>query len=206
MSAPPALSLRGVVKTVGGRRVLDGAAAAFAFGSLTLIKGRRGAGKTTLARLLTGQTAPDAGEIRRAGLAAPLVGSGVGFLSGAPAARGLELRAAAYGLDYRGFREAVSTFLEDPDVLRREFGALVGRDRGALLFASAYLTPAPIYVIDGAPLPGEKTSRAAIKPLLDQARARAAVIWIAEEGVNAEPFAVDAAFTFERGALIPAER
>ena len=201
MSAPPALSLERVVKKAGRKRVLDDVTASFETGSLTLIRGRRGAGKTILARLLAGQSMPDSGRVRRIGLPAPLVGSGMGFQSGAPVARGLELRASAHGLDYRRYRDAVLAFLKDPDVLDRDFGRLVGTDRGALLYASAYLLPAPIYVIDGTPLPGDKPLREALTPLVDRARSDAAVIWIADDGVNPAAYRLDRELRLEAGAL-----
>ena len=55
--------LRGVTKSYGRRRVLDGVDAAFRGGCLTAVTGRSGSGKTTLLHLLAGLDAPDEGEV-----------------------------------------------------------------------------------------------------------------------------------------------
>lgn len=195
------LALEGVVKRAGRRTVLSGLTARFAAGEMTAIRGKRGSGKSSLARLLAGVSFPDAGRIRRAGLAAPIVGTGAGFLGGAPALRGLELRAAAYGLDLAAYTAAVAGHLEDDEALSRDFGRIVGRDRTALLYASAYLVPAPVYVVDGAPLPADAALRKALRPLLAAARDRAAVIWIADEKASVSAYRPERALWLEDGAL-----
>ena len=55
--------LRGVTRSYGRRRVLDGVDAAFRGGCLTAVTGRSGSGKTTLLHLLAGLDVPDAGEV-----------------------------------------------------------------------------------------------------------------------------------------------
>src|SRR4051812_35150860 len=62
-SAPAALSARGVVKSFGGRRILDGLDLELpARGRVGLI-GANGSGKSTLLRLLAGSDEPDAGAV-----------------------------------------------------------------------------------------------------------------------------------------------
>jgi ABC-type lipoprotein export system ATPase subunit len=64
--APPrhvVAELRGVTKSYGTRRVLDGLAAAFRAGCLTAVTGRSGSGKTTLLHLLAGLDVPDEGDV-----------------------------------------------------------------------------------------------------------------------------------------------
>lgn len=196
-----AVALEGVVKRVGGRVVLSGATAAFRIGEMTLIRGGRGSGKTSLARLLSGATHPDAGRVRRIGWPAPIVGAAAGFAAAAPALRGLELRAAAYGLDSTAYVAAVTALMRDPQALRRDFGRVVGPDRTALLYGSAYLTLAPIYVADGALLAGDLALKAALAPLLAAARRRAAVIWIADEHANPAPHHPDRVLRLRDGAV-----
>jgi ABC-type lipoprotein export system ATPase subunit len=55
--------LRGVTKSYGRRRVLDGIDAAFRGGCLTAVTGRSGSGKTTLLHLLAGLDALDEGQV-----------------------------------------------------------------------------------------------------------------------------------------------
>ena len=62
MASVPLLSARGLVKTFGGRRVLDGLDLEVAAGARIGILGPNGGGKSTLLRLLSGLDEPDAGH------------------------------------------------------------------------------------------------------------------------------------------------
>ena len=69
MASVPLLSARGLAKTFGGRRVLDGLDLELAAGSRIGVLGPNGGGKSTLLRILAGLEHPDAGEVvRRRGL------------------------------------------------------------------------------------------------------------------------------------------
>ncbi len=61
--SPLALEARGLVKTLGGRRVLDGAGLELRPGEIVGLSGANGAGKTTLLRILAGSLAAEAGEV-----------------------------------------------------------------------------------------------------------------------------------------------
>jgi ABC-type transport system involved in cytochrome c biogenesis ATPase subunit len=198
-----ALSLDGVAKRAGRRLVLAGATAEFRIGELTLIRGARGSGKTVLARLLCGQTLPDEGGVRRLGLAAPLVGAAWGFAPEVPAIEGLELRASAHGLDLASYADAVAAAMGGREPLGRRFGRLNGRERQLLCHASAWLTPARLYVADGALLPLEREALARLEPLCAAARARAAVVWIADEKTDGARFAPDRRLRLTGGRLVP---
>src|SRR5580700_4685999 len=58
------LAMRGIVKTFGGVRALDGANLEVESGSIHGLIGQNGAGKTTLIKILAGIHRPDAGTIR----------------------------------------------------------------------------------------------------------------------------------------------
>jgi phospholipid/cholesterol/gamma-HCH transport system ATP-binding protein len=62
--AAPAIELRGVYKSFGGRPVLDGVDLKVARGTTTVILGGSGSGKSVLMRHVIGLLKPDAGEIR----------------------------------------------------------------------------------------------------------------------------------------------
>ena len=57
------ISARGVVRTFGDTRAVDGLDLEIPTGSVTVLLGPNGAGKTTVVRLLTGALAPDSGDI-----------------------------------------------------------------------------------------------------------------------------------------------
>jgi NitT/TauT family transport system ATP-binding protein len=65
------VAAEGVVRVLGGRRVLDGLDLQVPFAGRVGIVGRSGAGKSTLLSLLAGLDEPDAGRISVAGASAP---------------------------------------------------------------------------------------------------------------------------------------
>jgi ATP-binding cassette subfamily F protein 3 len=69
MASVPLLSARGLAKSFGGRRILDGLDLELAVGARIGVLGPNGGGKSTLLRILAGLEHPDAGEVvRRRGL------------------------------------------------------------------------------------------------------------------------------------------
>jgi phospholipid/cholesterol/gamma-HCH transport system ATP-binding protein len=60
----PFIRIRGLRTVLNGKTIFDGVDLDVARGGITAIMGPSGTGKTTLLRHLTGQTMPDAGEIR----------------------------------------------------------------------------------------------------------------------------------------------
>jgi ATP-binding cassette subfamily F protein 3 len=62
-AAPAALSARGVVKSFGGRRILDGLDLELPARARVGLIGANGSGKSTLLRLLSGAEEPDAGAV-----------------------------------------------------------------------------------------------------------------------------------------------
>jgi ATP-binding cassette, subfamily F, member 3 len=62
-TAPAALSARGVVKSFGGRRILDGLDLELPARARVGLIGANGSGKSTLLRLLAGSDEPDAGAV-----------------------------------------------------------------------------------------------------------------------------------------------
>src|SRR5687767_5867213 len=64
----PAIATRGLVKSFGDVRALDGVDLEAAPGTVLGLLGPNGAGKTTAVRILTTLLEPDAGTVRVAGL------------------------------------------------------------------------------------------------------------------------------------------
>ncbi|GAA2388798.1 metal ABC transporter ATP-binding protein [Streptomyces glaucosporus] len=62
-TAPPALSLRGVTASLGGRQVLRGIDLDVARGEVVALLGANGSGKSTTVRTVVGQVRPTSGEL-----------------------------------------------------------------------------------------------------------------------------------------------
>ncbi len=62
-AVPPALAIRDLVKTFGGKRAVDGVCLTVPQGSLFGLVGPNGAGKTTTLSMATGLLRPDAGRV-----------------------------------------------------------------------------------------------------------------------------------------------
>lgn len=75
--AGPALEVRGVTKSFGRTRVLDGLDLTLEWGQVLSVLGPNGSGKTTLLKILATLTRPDAGSIRIAGMDADKAGGRV---------------------------------------------------------------------------------------------------------------------------------
>jgi len=63
-AGPALVEVRGLRTSLGGKVIFDGVDLDIARGRITAIMGPSGTGKTTMLRHITGQLAPDAGEIR----------------------------------------------------------------------------------------------------------------------------------------------
>ena len=68
MSNAPLLSVRGLAKSFGGVRAVDGVSFDLAAGEMLALIGPNGAGKTTCFNLVGGQLAPDAGSVLLGGV------------------------------------------------------------------------------------------------------------------------------------------
>ncbi len=96
MNAPaPAIDLRDVRLTLGGRTILDDASLEIGAGEFVGVLGANGAGKTTLMRALLGLVRPERGSIRVLGRPAARGNPAIGYMP--------QVRAAAAGLRLSGW-------------------------------------------------------------------------------------------------------
>ncbi len=174
--APEVLVLDRVSKRSGKKIVLNGMNLRVRAGEVVTIIGGAAGAKAILTRVLNGQLGADGGSVLRAGPAGPTLSAPMGFNMGGTALRGLELRAAAYGIDLDAYVNAVAGLLRDPEELRKPLVAMSPGDRLTVLYGSALLLPCTHYTNNSGPLPADKRAKAVLRPLFREVRKRAAFI------------------------------
>lgn len=178
--APEVLVLDRVSRRSGKKVVLNGMNLRVRAGEVVTIIGGAAGAKALLTRVLNGQLGADGGSVLRAGPAGPTLSSPMGFNMGGTALRGLELRAAAYGVDLDGYVNAVANLLRDPEELRKPLAAMSPGDRLTILYGSALLLPCTHYTNNSGPLPADKRAKAVLRPLFREVRKRAAFICLSK--------------------------
>ncbi len=118
-----ALEARGIRYAREGQLILDGVDLAVPVGQSVAITGPSGSGKTSLLTILSGLTAPDAGEVyvggkRLAGLPGPrdgvaMVLQGYGLVSLLTAAENIEVAVRAAGVPARDAQTAAAAALDE---------------------------------------------------------------------------------------------
>jgi ATP-binding cassette subfamily F protein uup len=146
------LTASGLVKDLGGRRVLDGVSLALGPGQRLGLLGPNGSGKTTLLGLLAGTLAPDAGLIERAAaLRVVRFEQDRGSLEPAMSLR----RALAPAGDAVVFGDRslhvaawARRFLFSAEQLDTPVGRFSGGERARILIARLMLQPADLLLLD----------------------------------------------------------
>jgi len=182
--------------------VLSCADGVFGAGELCAVIVRSDEERHLLARVLAGQHTVDCGDVLRASMPAPLIGSNWGFNPADRVVSELWLRAAAHGLDAKSYVSAVSSLLDDSAVLHGPYGKLSAMDRALIVYGSAYLVPSDIYVAEGRLLPEDPSIRARLEPLLEDIRHRAAVIFLASRMADCEEFLPERTAILSAGKLV----
>jgi ABC-2 type transport system ATP-binding protein len=152
------LALRGIARTFGRRRAVDGVSFEVAAGEAVLLVGRNGAGKTTLLRVTTGFLDPDAGEVVVGGVdlvrARARAQGQIGYLpEHAPAPGELTVREHLY-LRSRQKRVAAAGLARAielaglGDLLRQRIATLSKGFRQRVGLADALLGDPPLLVLD----------------------------------------------------------
>ena len=146
------LTASGLVKDLGGRRILDGVSLALGPGQRLGLLGPNGSGKTTLLGLLAGTLAPDAGAIERAdALRVVRFEQDRGSLEPAMSLR----RALAPAGDAVVFGDRslhvaawARRFLFSAEQLDTPVGRFSGGERARILIARLMLQPADLLLLD----------------------------------------------------------
>jgi ABC-type sugar transport system ATPase subunit len=165
----PLLAARGIAKSFGGVKALQGVDFAVDAGTLHAIAGENGAGKSTLIKIIMGVLLPDAGELLVDGqvvrVSSPAVARRLGFAAVHqealvyPQLSALEnlfmvspIRNRHGSLDWASMRKAATPVLEsiggDPGMLQRRMGDLRLGHQQLILVTQALLQSARLIVFD----------------------------------------------------------
>jgi ATP-binding cassette subfamily F protein 3 len=149
------LHLEGVSKAFGSRVVYDGVSARVLRGERVAIIGPNGAGKTTLLRLVAGELAPDAGEIRLGHQVAPGYYAQhhleAGGAAGPAGASRTVLDALWDVVPHEGeahVRGVAGAFLFSGDEVEKPLGVLSGGERARVALARVLLLRSNLLLLD----------------------------------------------------------
>ncbi len=156
------IDLRGVRRSFGEVRAIDGVSLSVAPGEVVGVLGHNGAGKTTTVRLLTGILAADDGQVRVHGLDpltdGPAVRRATGVVSATPAVddrltawQNLRFVAEVFGVDRAVASERSADLLERFGLRERADERVAGYSTGMrqrLALARALLPDPPLLVLD----------------------------------------------------------
>lgn len=173
--------------------VLDDVSAVFETGRTVGILGQRGAGKSTLIRLMAGSLHPDAGQVLRRGRVSFPVGRAGPFVSTMTGRENVWLVSRIYGADpgeVIGFVEAHAGLKAEFD---RPLSTYTGDRRGRFLFTTAYALPFDIYLADESVIGGPPGFRDWCERLVDARRRDAMLIFTTRKPQLLRRFADDGA-------------
>jgi len=146
------ISAEGVGKSFGDRKIIDDFTLRIQRGDRIGIVGANGTGKTTLIKLLTGETAPDTGKIT---LSPTLTGIVIDqqrkLLTPEKRVRDV-LADGSDWIDVRGVRKHVQGYLKeflfDPELIEARIGTLSGGEQSRILLAREFAREANLLVLD----------------------------------------------------------
>ncbi|MET0369949.1 MAG: ATP-binding cassette domain-containing protein [Sphingobium sp.] len=141
-----------VSKAFGGRPIISDLTLRIQRGDRIGIVGGNGAGKTTLLKLLTGELAPDSGEMKQAQTLDMIFIDQQRSLMRADRTVREVLAEGGDWIDVQGVRKHVhgylKDFLFDPSLAEAKVGTLSGGERSRLLFAREFARPSNLLVLD----------------------------------------------------------
>ncbi|WP_428032550.1 ABC transporter ATP-binding protein [Ancylobacter sp.] len=176
-----AVEMSGIAKTFraahGARRVFEHLDASFPREVSVGILGARGAGKSTLIRLIGGSTLPDRGKIRRRGSISPPVANTQAYHAALTGRENLHFVARVNGFDGDAATRFVADFAEMDDAIDQPLASYTRERRSRFLFAASYALPFDIFLADEALFGGSGAFRARCAELVQARRAQATLIF-----------------------------
>lgn len=176
-----AVEMVGIAKTFhaahGARRVFERLDAAFPREASIGILGARGAGKSTLIRLIGGATLPDRGKIRRLGSVSPPIANTQAYHAALTGRENLHFVARVHGFDGDAAAHFVGRFAQMEEELDQPLSSYTRERRSRFLFAASYALPFDIFLADEALFGGSGAFRARCAELVQARRAHATLIF-----------------------------
>ncbi|WP_165901550.1 ABC transporter ATP-binding protein [Ancylobacter aquaticus] len=173
--------MAGIAKTFhaahGARRVFERLDATFPRATSIGILGARGAGKSTLIRLIGGATLPDRGTIRRRGSVSPPVANTQAYHAALTGRENLHFVARVNGFDGDAAARFVGRFTQMEEELDQPLSSYTRERRSRFLFAASYALPFDIFLADEALFGGSGAFRARCADLVQARRAHATLIF-----------------------------
>ncbi|MBB3773691.1 capsular polysaccharide transport system ATP-binding protein [Angulomicrobium tetraedrale] len=176
-----AVEMRDVAKGYRGphgqARVFEHLDAAFPRGASVGILGARGAGKSTLIRLIGGSTLPDRGRIRRHGAISPPVATTQAYHAALTGRENLHFVARVNGFDGEAAADFVARFAQLEEAIDQPLQSYTRDRRARFLFAASYALPFDIYLADEVLFGGAGAFRARCVELVQARRMQASFIF-----------------------------
>jgi capsular polysaccharide transport system ATP-binding protein len=176
-----AVEMAGVAKVYrashGPRRVFEQLDASFPRGASVGILGVRGAGKSTLIKLIGGSTLPDRGKIRRLGAVSPTVANTQAYHAALTGRENLHFVARVNGFDGDAATRFVARFAQMGEAMDQPLSSYTRERRARFLFAASYALPFDIFLADEALFGGSGAFRARCAELVQARREQATLIF-----------------------------
>lgn len=204
-SEPPALRLRDVGKSLGGRVLLSQVCLTIARGQIYGLLGPNGSGKTTLLRVLAGIWRADAGSVERPNIAIDRIGyvpQRFCLYDELTVHENLRFQARMRGLGVGKVSQVLGQFALEEFTGRRA-ASLSGGQRQRLLLAAAMIHRPALLLLDEPTTALDAASRESLWALLRrEAAAGTTVVLTSHERVDAA--ACDASTELLDGRMVPA--
>jgi ABC-2 type transport system ATP-binding protein len=194
--------VRGLSKSYGPARALDGVDLDVERGEVFGLLGPNGAGKTTFVRCLMGLLAPDAGSVTLHAEAAYLAQDDAALLDLTPA-RAVELTARLRGVPRQAAKREAETLLDELGVRARgPIAKMSGGERRLAGVATALAGAREVLVLDEPTTGLDPTARRAVWAALDSRRANGATVVLVTHNVLEAETVLDRVAVFDRGRVI----
>jgi ABC-2 type transport system ATP-binding protein len=201
-AVPHVAVVRGLAKSYGATRALDGVDLDVARGEVFGLLGPNGAGKTTFVRCLMGLLKPDAGTVTMDGEAAYL-GQDDAALADLTPALAVELTGRLRGLGRRAARQQAGEILDELGVRARgPVGRMSGGERRLAGVATALAGDRDVLVLDEPTTGLDPVARRAVWAALDRRRARGATVVLVTHNVVEAETVLDRVAVFDGGRVI----